>query len=90
MLVKMSSPIEKVPQSEPEVVSSDEKIVAVTTNDVEDLGKSDLNIDDEAGAMAAKALASGEADPVMSKKVLRKIDLYILPFLCITYGEDFL
>ncbi|KAL3418652.1 putative vitamin H transporter [Phlyctema vagabunda] len=85
----MAAPIEKVTHSEA-AVSSDEKITAVRTNDVDDMGKSDFRIDDEAGALAAQALANGVVDPVLSKKVLRKIDMYILPFLCITYGLQFL
>ena len=48
--------------------------------------KQDRNIDDEAGALALHALAIGAADPERAKKVLRKIDLFLLPFLCITYG----
>jgi hypothetical protein len=85
--VKMGSPNEISASSAPDLDSSNEKITAVTQTDVEDLSKSDLHIDDEAGVVAAKALASGPADIEISKKVLRKIDLYILPFLCITYGR---
>lgn len=50
--------------------------------------KSDLHLDDETGELAVQALRSDEADPVVAKRVLRKIDLYILPFMCITYGKD--
>ncbi|KAK0622127.1 putative transporter [Lasiodiplodia hormozganensis] len=52
--------------------------------------KSRLRIDDEAGDLAAKALTSGPLDPELSKRVLRKIDMYILPFLCITYALQFI
>lgn len=52
--------------------------------------KSRLHIDDEAGDLATKALTSGPVDPEKSKKVLRKIDMYILPFLCITYALQFI
>jgi hypothetical protein len=45
-------------------------------------------IKDEAGAIAQIALASGLASPEESKAVLRKIDLYILPMMCMTYGEQ--
>ena len=82
----MGSPNEISPSTAPELDASNEKIAAVTQADVEDFSKSDLHIDDEAGVVAARALASGPADAEISKKVLRKIDLYILPFLCITYG----
>jgi hypothetical protein len=82
----MGSPNEISAPSGADPIPSDEKIAAVTQTDVEDLSKTDLHIDDEAGIVAAKALASGPADVEISKKVLRKIDFYILPFLCITYG----
>ncbi|KAF4633548.1 hypothetical protein G7Y89_g4580 [Cudoniella acicularis] len=69
----------------------DEKIVPVTETSPEITSeKADFNIDDEAGIHAARALQSGTVDPILSKKVLRKIDLYILPFLCVTYGLQFL
>ncbi|KAF2807901.1 MFS general substrate transporter [Mytilinidion resinicola] len=58
--------------------------------DTINLEKSTLHIDDEAGDLAAQALASGRLDEAASKKVLRKIDLYILPFLCITYALQFI
>lgn len=83
----MGSPNEIASHSATDLDVSNEKISAVAQTDVEDLSKSDLHIDDEAGVVAAKALASGPADAEISKKVLRKIDLYILPFLCITYGK---
>lgn len=86
----MGSPNEISTSSEPEIVPSSEKIATVTKDDTEDLGKSDLRIDDEAGDVAVRALASGSVDSALSKKVLRKIDLYILPFLCVTYGLQFL
>ena len=82
----MGSPNRISASSAAEVGPSDEKIAAVIKTDTEDLSKSDLHIDDEAGVVAAKALASGPAEAEISKKVLRKIDFYILPFLCITYG----
>lgn len=65
---------------------SNEKIAVVTEANGDDFAKSDLHIDDEAGSLAAQALASGPAEAEISKRVLRKIDMYILPFLCITYG----
>ncbi|KAK7747233.1 hypothetical protein SLS53_001486 [Cytospora paraplurivora] len=49
-----------------------------------------LDIKDETGQLATRALASGPADPVLSKEVLRKVDLYILPFLCVTYALQFI
>lgn len=52
--------------------------------------KSRLHIDDEVGDLAAKALTSGPVDPVVSKRVLRKLDMYILPFLCVTYALQFI
>lgn len=53
-----------------------------------DLNK--LEIRDETGQLAARALASGPADPEVAKRVLRKVDLYILPFLCVTYALQFI
>ena len=61
-------------------ITSNEKIPVVMESDDAVFNKSELHIDDEAGEIAAQALAE------LSRKVLRKIDWYILPFLCITYG----
>lgn len=81
------------------MADKDELTVSPTGNDVEKSGavdesvieeKSRLRIDDEVGDLAAKALTSGPVDPEMSKRVLRKIDMYILPFLCITYALQFI
>ncbi|KAF4302431.1 putative allantoate permease protein [Botryosphaeria dothidea] len=81
------------------MADKDELTVSPTGNDVEKSGavdefvieeKSRLRIDDEVGDLAAKALTSGPVDPEMSKRVLRKIDRYILPFLCITYALQFI
>lgn len=52
--------------------------------------KTGVNITDEAGDLAVAALSAGTLDKVASKKVLRKIDLHILPFLCITYALQFI
>lgn len=83
----MGAPEEINAPSDPRVAPPlNEKITVVTESDGQDFVKSELHIDDEAGEIAAQALASGPADAEVSKKVLRKIDLYILPFLCITYG----
>jgi MFS family permease len=63
--------------------------VANTVND----GTSSIHkvsIKDETGALAIQALSQGEVDPEASKRVLRKIDMYILPFLCCTYALQFI
>lgn len=87
IVVEMGSPDEIDDANTPQVASPvNEKIAVVTENDAPDFRKEDLHIDDEAGELAAQALASGPAESEISKKVLRKIDWYILPFLCITYG----
>lgn len=84
----MGSPEKLADSSEPNLDESGvEKIATVDQIDIEDFQKSDLCIDDEAGIIAAKALASEPADAEISRRVLRKIDWYILPFLCITYGK---
>jgi hypothetical protein len=70
------------------VPTINEKINVVTESQGDDFGKTELHIDDEAGALAVQALVSGPAEAAISKKVLKKIDLYILPFLCITYGTS--
>lgn len=85
----MGAPEDINASSDPQVAPPlNEKIAVVTEADDQDFVKSELHIDDEAGEIAAQALASGPADAEVSKKVLRKIDLYILPFLCITYGTQ--
>ncbi|CAM6004118.1 unnamed protein product [Sphagnum balticum] len=84
----MGSADEIVASSDAEFVPiAHEKIDVVTESQGDDFGKPELHIDDEAGALAVQALASGPAEAAISKKVLKKIDLYILPFLCITYGR---
>ncbi|KAK0099231.1 hypothetical protein ONS96_008466 [Cadophora gregata f. sp. sojae] len=55
-------------------ITLNEKIPVITESDEPGSNKSELHIDDEAGAIAAQALASGPADTELSKKVLRKID----------------
>ena len=46
-----------------------------------------LKSDDEAAALAVEAFSAGPIDPEKAKKVLQKIDRYILPILCLTYGK---
>lgn len=55
-----------------------------------DIDISKLDIKDETGDLAAKALAAGAVDAEASKRVRTKIDRYILPFLCITYALQFI
>src|SRR5690625_1059752 len=52
--------------------------------------KSAARITDEAGDLAVQAIAAGEPDAAASKRVLRKIDAHILPFLCVTYALQFI
>ncbi|KAH9909754.1 major facilitator superfamily domain-containing protein [Xylariomycetidae sp. FL2044] len=49
-----------------------------------------IQISDEAGDYAVQALAAGAADSAAAKKVLRKIDLHLLPLLCVTFGLQFI
>jgi hypothetical protein len=71
-----------------ENIVSDEKAVPVpVSSEAMEVGKVERLLDDEAGSLAARAIVSGEPDPVQSKEVLRKIDWHILPFLCVTYGK---
>ena len=87
-IIKMGSQNEiSAPSGADVAPSSDEKTTAVVRTETEDLAKSELRIDDEAGVLAVRALENGPAEAEISKKVLRKIDMYILPFLCITYGK---
>lgn len=61
-------------------------------NDVNDGTSSSIHkvsIKDETGVLAVQALSLGEVDPAASKLLLRKIDMYILPFLCCTYALQF-
>ncbi|KUI63294.1 hypothetical protein VP1G_10456 [Cytospora mali] len=55
-----------------------------------DIDLNKLDIKDETGHLATRALASGPVDPEVSKRILKKIDLYILPFLCVTYALQFI
>jgi hypothetical protein len=70
-----------------QAVSDDHNITAV--HDIEDseVGKPGLHIKDEAGNVAVTALATDSASLEDRKAVLRKIDLYILPMMCVTYGK---
>lgn len=64
--------------------------IAASTHPAHDGEMSKLDIKDEAGELAARALMSGRVDAETSAKVLKKIDWHILPFLCITYGIQFI
>jgi hypothetical protein len=86
--ISVSSETEALPPTLTGALTTDEKITQVTRTESHALGKATLQIDDEAGILAVRALESGPADAEISNKVLRKIDFYILPFLCITYGKD--
>ncbi|KAI1102790.1 MFS general substrate transporter [Jackrogersella minutella] len=50
----------------------------------------EINIKDETGSWATRALTSTSADDAASRKVLRKIDMRILPLLCISYALQFM
>ncbi|KAI0852934.1 MFS general substrate transporter [Daldinia vernicosa] len=62
----------------------------ITTSGIRDVEAVELNIKDEAGALAARALTSDSVDKETSRKVRRKIDIRILPFLCVTYALMFI
>jgi MFS family permease len=49
-----------------------------------------VSIKDETGELAIQAFSLGDVDPAASQHVLRKIDMYILPFLCCTYALQFI
>ncbi|KAH7026368.1 major facilitator superfamily domain-containing protein [Microdochium trichocladiopsis] len=55
-----------------------------------DIQMVNMKIQDEAGELAAQALMMGELDQESARKVRRKIDMRILPFLCITYALQFI
>ncbi len=68
-----------------------EKQDVVSPNPVDIEVGSELKIQDETGDLAAKALAiGGVVDEELSRQVRRKIDMRILPFLCITYALQFI
>ncbi|CAN8098343.1 unnamed protein product [Discula destructiva] len=56
----------------------------------DDVAKLKGQIKDETGDLAAQALAAGAVSPEDSRRVLRKIDMHILPFLCVTYALQFI
>ncbi|KAF3061967.1 hypothetical protein GL218_04218 [Daldinia childiae] len=62
----------------------------VTTSGIRDAEAVQLDIKDEAGYLAARALTSDAVDEETSRKVRRKIDVRILPFLCVTYALMFI
>ncbi|KAI0485110.1 major facilitator superfamily domain-containing protein [Xylariaceae sp. FL0804] len=49
-----------------------------------------LDIKDETGDLAARALQSGHVDEQLSRQVRQKVDWRILPFLCVTYALQFI
>lgn len=74
-------------------MSSEKQVAAdgirpTTANQDDDITKMDIK--DEAGELAAKALMSGTVDAEASLRVRRKIDMHILPFLCFTYALQFI
>jgi hypothetical protein len=74
-------------ESPTQVVSGDKIIASVDDVDHAEIGKPGLQIKDEAGNVAVTALATDSASPEERRAVLRKIDLYILPMMCVTYGK---
>lgn len=62
----------------------------ITTSGIRDVEAVELDIKDEAGSLAARALTSDAVDEETSRKVRRKIDIRILPFLCVTYALMFI
>lgn len=48
------------------------------------------HIKDETGTLATLALNNGPMNQNTSRHVLRKVDVHILPFLCITYALQFI
>jgi hypothetical protein len=71
-----------------QAVSDDHKITAIHDIDDTEIGKPGLHIKDEAGNVVVTALATDSASPEDRKAVLCKIDLYILPMMCVTYGKS--
>ncbi|KAJ9144281.1 Allantoate permease protein (Vitamin H transporter) [Pleurostoma richardsiae] len=76
------------PGGDPEKKAGTDDITVA--RDVPDVEVSKLDIKDETGELAGIALMSGAADEEASRKVLKKIDRYILPFLCVTYALQFI
>ncbi|KAI1806655.1 MFS general substrate transporter [Daldinia bambusicola] len=62
----------------------------VTSSGFPEREAGELGIKDEAGILAARALACEAVDEETSRKVRRKIDIRILPFLCVTYALMFI
>ncbi|EPE29458.1 MFS general substrate transporter [Glarea lozoyensis ATCC 20868] len=77
-------------ESPVEGVSEGHNITSLHDVDDTEIGKTGLHIKDEAGNIAVTALATDAASAEDRKVVLRKIDLYILPIMCVTYGLQFL
>lgn len=82
----MSDSVEKQNPAQGDALSPNEKIAPTVEEAPAEFADSKLKIDDEVGALASQALASGDLDQEESRSVLRKIDLYILPLLFVTYG----
>jgi hypothetical protein len=76
-------------ESPVQAVSEEQNIASVHDVDDIEIGKPGLHIKDEAGNIAVTALATDAASAENRKAVLRKIDLYILPIMCVTYGMSF-
>lgn len=81
-----SNPIATIGEKDPENNSQ-----INTTHDIfHDKIPPKANIKDETGVLATLALTNDPVDPQTSRRVLRKIDAHILPFLCITYALQFI
>ena len=90
LTMDISNNTASAPDADPEKRAGVDDINVHTTHDSPDLDISKVVIKDETGELASKALMSGTVDPEASRKVLKKIDLYLLPFLCITYALQFI
>lgn len=77
--------------SEAAAASAEKAVSAVTPSGPSPhTEKMAARITDEAGDLAVLAISAGAVDEASGKRVLRKIDLHILPFLCITYTLQFI
>ncbi|KAJ6184319.1 hypothetical protein N7519_005620 [Penicillium mononematosum] len=80
-----------------EIIATPARMTALTTSPVEsvsaELEKRTLDVQSPAGDGALQLLEAGSAsvlDPAASRRLLRKIDLYIMPLICIVYFLQYL
>jgi MFS family permease len=88
-ITAMASPADEKRPGADAITSAPGPADAADRDPTDGVSVTKLSIKDETGDLATQAILLGAADSAASHRVRRKIDMYILPFLCVTYALQF-